>query len=50
MKISISKLPDGRYSIRVWDPAFTLGPKPSRARMYHADVSLIADVIEDYRR
>ena len=49
MKVSVNRMPDGRYSLRVWDPAFTLGPKPSRARMYHNDCSLMVDGVEDYR-
>lgn len=49
MKMTVNPLPDGRFSLRVWDPAFTILPKPSRARMYHADVSLMVDEVIDYR-
>ena len=50
MKVTANRMPDGRYSLRVYDPAFTILPKPSRARMYHNDYSLMVDRIEDYTK
>ena len=46
-KISESFLPDGRVSIRVYDPAWSFFPR-SRARMYHNDITVIADRVERY--
>ena len=47
-KIQMNRLPDGRMSIRIYDPAFSWTPR-SRARMYHNDNTVIADEIEDNR-
>ena len=47
-KISVNRLPDGRASIRVYDPAWSLWPR-NRARLYHNDESVLVDSVEDYR-
>ena len=47
-KVSVNRLSDGRYSLRVYDPAFHWLPRTS-ARQYHNDHSMIVDGVEDRR-
>ena len=47
-KMTVNRMPDGRYSLRVYDPAFHWAPR-TMARSYHNDYSLMVDEVEDYR-
>lgn len=46
-KVAVRRLSDGRYSLRVYDPAFHWAPRTS-ARQYHNDYSMIVNGVEDY--
>lgn len=46
-KMTDREMPDGRHSIRIYDPAFSILPR-NRARLYHNDFSIMVDRVERY--
>ena len=47
-KVKITRLADGRFVLRIYDPAFHLLPRTC-ARHYHNDHTILVDELNDMR-